>query len=218
MSAVARHLGKKSVTIGNDPFLTHYTGDFFYSYTSLVTFDEPNYVSSHLIRDPRDMVVSAYYYHQWCKEEWCITFNPEFGMTYQEKLKSFPKEEGMLFEMTHLTKTILGIIDQWNYFDSRCLEMKYEDLISDSDKGFSALFKHWGVPPEEMDVCLEAARRFHMTQQTGRKVGDVQFGSHMRSGKPGQWKDEFSSAHKEYFKSNFGGLLVKLGYEKNDNW
>lgn len=218
-AAIARKYGKNYVSIGNDPYLTHYPdGDFLYSYTSLVVFDTPNYISSHLVRDPRDIIVSAYYYHQYCKEDWCVAPNSDFGMTYQEKLKTFPKEEGILFEMMHYTKVVLDIMAQWNYTDPKCLEMHYEDLIADSDKEFAKLFKHWGIGSEDIDDCLEIARRYHMTSLTGRKVGELQYGSHMRSGKPGQWKDEFTEELKSCFKSVFGNLLVKLGYEKDNKW
>jgi hypothetical protein len=218
MAAVSRHLGKKYVSIGNDPLLSHYDGDFFYSYTSLVTFDEPDYVSSHVVRDPRDIVVSAYHYHKTCKEEWCIEFNPDFGMTYQEKLNSFQKEEGMVFEMTHYTKVVLDIMNGWNYSDPKCLELKYRELIKDPDQTFSRLFTHWGIPADQLHECIEISRKYHMTKLTGRKVGEIQIGSHMRSGLPGQWKSEFSSEHKKVFKALYPGLLVKLGFEKDDNW
>lgn len=217
-SAISRHLGKKYITIGNDPLLSHYDADVLYSYTSVVSFDEPDYVSSHVIRDPRDIVVSAYHYHQYCKEDWCIEPNSEFGMTYQEKLKSFPKEEGMIFEMTHYTKVVLDIMFNWNYSDPKCREMKYENLIANPDEEFAALFKHWKIADDKIDECVEISRKFHMTKLSGRNVGEVQFGSHMRSGKPGQWKDEFSPSHKKFFKETFAGLLVRTGYEKDDNW
>lgn len=43
----------------------------------IVDFDEiPPYVGSHFIRDPRDMLVSGYYYHLWCGEKWVT--NQEF--------------------------------------------------------------------------------------------------------------------------------------------
>jgi hypothetical protein len=39
-----------------------------------------------------------------------------------------------------------------------------------------------------------------------------------RSGKTGEWKKHFTEEHKKIFKDVAGGLLVKLGYEKNNDW
>jgi hypothetical protein len=39
-----------------------------------------------------------------------------------------------------------------------------------------------------------------------------------RSGKTGEWKKHFTDEHKKIFKEVAGDLLVKLGYEKDNNW
>ncbi len=39
-----------------------------------------------------------------------------------------------------------------------------------------------------------------------------------RSGKTGEWKKHFMSEHKKIFKDVAGDLLMKLGYEKDNNW
>jgi hypothetical protein len=38
------------------------------------------------------------------------------------------------------------------------------------------------------------------------------------SGKTGKWKKHFTDEHKKIFKDMAGDLLVKLGYEKNNDW
>jgi hypothetical protein len=39
-----------------------------------------------------------------------------------------------------------------------------------------------------------------------------------RSGKTGGWREHFTDEHKDLFKDVTGNLLVKLGYEKNNDW
>jgi hypothetical protein len=39
-----------------------------------------------------------------------------------------------------------------------------------------------------------------------------------RSGKTGEWKKHFTEEHKKIFKDVAGDLLIKLGYEKNNDW
>ena len=35
---------------------------------------------------------------------------------------------------------------------------------------------------------------------------------------PGDWANHFEAEHVAYFKEHYGGLLIKLGYEKDDDW
>jgi len=39
-----------------------------------------------------------------------------------------------------------------------------------------------------------------------------------RSGTSGAWKNQFSQQHKSIFKRLSGDLLIRLGYEKDQNW
>jgi hypothetical protein len=39
-----------------------------------------------------------------------------------------------------------------------------------------------------------------------------------RSGKTGGWREHFTEEHKTLFKEVAGELLVKLGYEKSNDW
>jgi hypothetical protein len=39
-----------------------------------------------------------------------------------------------------------------------------------------------------------------------------------RSGKTGEWKKHFTQEHKNIFKDVAGDLLIRLGYEKDNNW
>ena len=39
-----------------------------------------------------------------------------------------------------------------------------------------------------------------------------------RSGKVGGWREVFSEDHKLRFKETAGDILIKLGYEKDQNW
>ena len=39
-----------------------------------------------------------------------------------------------------------------------------------------------------------------------------------RSGKTGEWKKYFTDEHKKIFKAVAGDLLIRLGYEKNNDW
>jgi len=45
------------------------------------------YFASHMIRDPRDVIISGYFYHLWCAEAWCTTPQARYGgKSYQQSL------------------------------------------------------------------------------------------------------------------------------------
>ena len=80
------------------------------------------------------------------------------------------------------------------------------------------LFRHYGFNRQAVERSVRIARQFSFDKQTGRKTGDIDNKSHLRSGKLNQWKDEFNDEHKAYFKKLHGEDLIRLGYEKDLNW
>ena len=188
--------------------------DVLYDNNSSVILHGENYIGSHMIRDPRDIIISGYFYH--------LLHNPSEkyydNMTYKDKLQRLSFNDGIMFEMENIGGQTINIINKWNYNNPKFIEVKYENVISNPEEMFTKIFQHWGINPLYIEHCLDIARQCHMTQLTGRKVGEEVYGAHIRNGKHGQWKDHFSSHHKEKFKSLFRNLLIKLGYEKDDKW
>ncbi|TVR97335.1 MAG: hypothetical protein EA406_09735 [Rhodospirillales bacterium] len=55
-------------------------------------------------------------------------------------------------------------------------------------------------------------------QAQGRALGVEDRQSHYRKGVAGDWRNHFRPVHKEYFKENFGDIVVCLGYEETNDW
>lgn len=192
----------------------------------------------HIIRDPRDIMVSAYYSHLYSHSDdhW-----PELS-EHRLKLNSLPKEEGLLCSMNFTAQlptdgVDLNLIDSmynWNYTQSNILEIKYENLIQKQDREFRRIFKYLGLHERNKFIeYFSHSDHYRMSAiylkqlidensfsklSGGRKKGIENKYNHYRKGLPGDWKDHFSESHKEYFKNNFGDLLMKLKYEKNNDW
>ena len=101
----------------------------------------------HIIRDPRDVLISAMNYHRTARERWLQKAQHEFqGKTYQEKLNSLPDDHARyLFEMENSTMRIITDMQVWKYDMPGCFECKYEDLIADVNMElFSKVFRHFG--------------------------------------------------------------------------
>lgn len=175
-----------------------------------------NYLGIHLIRDPRDIVVSGYFYHKWCDEEWVKIYNRYYGMSYQEKLNSISKEDGINYEIDSASFTLKNI-SNWDYNNPFILEIKYENLIVDIETNFKKIFNHLNLNEKYYSECLDLFYKKSIFNQK-RELGQITEKTHLRSGSINQWKEHFSVDHKEYFKSKHGDALLKLGYENDKNW
>ncbi len=194
--------------------------DIFMEYMSRIDIDKlPDYVGSHMIRDPRDMIISAYFYHLWTKEEWAhIPRKSLNNLTYQQHLKSLNQEDGLLAEMNGTSKEVIEEMSRWNYDNPDFLEIKYEDLIKDESAVFYKLFQHYSFREEAIQNCLQITEKYSFNNRTKRKKGTVDNQSHLRSGRIGEWKEIFTEKHKYSFKELFGDVLIRLGYEVNNDW
>jgi len=174
---------------------------------------------THIVRDPRDVAVSGYRYHLWTDEEWVHTPYDGFGgRSYQETLRSLPESEGLLLEVGRTCRWTVAEMRAWDYTRSDFLELRYEDLIEDEDSGFERIFRHYGFTDAAVETSVEIARKHSFKAMTGRAIGEEGGNSHLRSGKPGEWRARFGEEHVELFKRMGNDVLVMLGYEHDDSW
>jgi len=180
----------------------------------------PDICGLQMIRDPRDVVISGYFYHLWCDEPWCKTPRESLdGKTYQQHLNSLSKEEGIACEMSNgAYAAIRAMIDFEHYDDPLFYCLRYEDMIYDHERIFREAFEHLELPPGVVKKGVEIGDSLSFAKMTKRKLGQVQQQHHLRKGTPGDWKNHFSDAHKQHFKELFGDGLVTLGYEKDNEW
>ena len=200
--------------------------DVWLEWHSKVDFDilKPS-VGSHMIRDPRDIIISAYFYHLWCDEKWCKIKKREYNnMSYQEYLNSVSQEDGILIEMTNnledgnTSGSIIEDIARWNYFNPNIIELKYEKVINDQNTWFTMIFKKYGFNEKEIKTALKIVDKYSFQKRAKRDLGVEKRKSHFRKGTSGDWKNYFKELHKSEFKNQYGDILIKLGYEKDNNW
>jgi hypothetical protein len=94
----------------------------------------------HVIRDPRDLIVSAYFSH---RDSHPTDFWPHL-QAHREALQAIPLEQGLLLEM-EFSKVELMQIDDWDYADESILELRMEDLVLHPYDGFLQIFRHLGL-------------------------------------------------------------------------
>jgi hypothetical protein len=173
------------------------------------------YRGLHIIRDPRDMIVSGCFYHQQSKEEWLHIKQDRFGgLTYQEKINSYQSlDDQILFEMEHVGQQCIQQILAWDFDDPAFFEVQYEDLISDEQLVlFHSIFAFLGFPGKAMPQVLKIAFENSVFSGTLKRT------THIRSGKKRQWEEHFNAHHRARFLEIFGDALQRLGYENSDAW
>jgi hypothetical protein len=100
--------------------------------------------------------------------------------------------------------------EETNYY-----ELKYEDLIKSPLKEVSGILKFLNKKKIPKNKLLNFPKYFkHKEKITQRRVLDTPFSKKAI----GKWEKELSEEQKKIFKKIAGDELIKLGYEKNENW
>lgn len=94
----------------------------------------------HIVRDPRDLVVSAYFSHRNSHptHAW-----PEL-IPHRERLTKLDKREGLLAEIEFSGQFLIQM-ESWDYTRPDVLELKQELFTKDPYRGFLEVFRFLGV-------------------------------------------------------------------------
>jgi hypothetical protein len=169
----------------------------------------------HLIRDPRDVIISSMHYHRKSDEKWLHVPEERYGgVSRQERLNSLADDEARyLFEIENSQG--LARMGTWNYARPNTFECKYEDLIVDKEMNlFTRIASHLGFEENDLAACREV---FWRNSLFGDKPVKKQQ-KHVRSGAPRQWPGVFNRRMGEAFVKTFGDILVQTGYEPDNSW
>ncbi len=177
---------------------------------------DPTVRASHVIRDPRDVIVSGYFYHRRTSEDWCRRPNPDHhdlpdDTSYQDHLNALPKDDGLIYEMNHVSGRVIEDMAGWDYDRDNCLEIRFEDIVDNERATFDTLFDWYGVPRRQKPRLLTWVERFSKHGRSGwRRLlpnRHVRKGSHV-----GQWRTHFTPAVRQAFETRHPGVLQRLGY------
>ncbi|MGF1492739.1 MAG: tetratricopeptide repeat protein [Microcoleaceae cyanobacterium] len=187
------------------------TGTFAVSYQEFQALEKPeNYRAFFVMRDPRDIVVSAYFSNRYSHK-----LMDHIAET-RKVLESLPVAEGIIYTINTL-KGVFSILRSWireSKNDPNILLLRYEDLTGErSFQAFQALFEHCDVQiPDETVNQVLADYSFDKLSQ-GRQQGREDQKSHYRKGVSGDWKNYFDSNVRLRFEEAAGDLVGELGYE-----
>jgi hypothetical protein len=184
----------------------------------------------HIIRDGRDQAVS--FMHQQGNRA-------KRGRTHRLSPEELAKSEA--YRKNHLNlastgegmfaeKTLRKAAENWAVrvgqagedgsalFGDGYTEVRYEDLLERPHEEVGRLLRFLGVDAGEVLVerCVSLASFEKLSE--GRERGHEDPSSFYRKGVAGDWKNLFNERDKQVYKEEAGGLLIRLGYEKDGDW
>jgi hypothetical protein len=170
----------------------------------------PNFIPYFIFRDPRDVVVSHVFYvtdmearhvhHDYYQSL------PNFEARLNASILGRPEADVEFPDIAARFAPYLG----WLEHDD-VLSIYFEDLIDDRASALTRTLDHFLAR-----VPLQTPRQLILDSL--ESAIDPKRSPTFRSGKTGEWKKHFTEEHKRVFKEVAGDLLVRLGYEKDNDW
>ena len=168
------------------------------------------FVPYFIFRDPRDVVVSHVFYitemeARHVHHEYYLSL-PDFDSRLNVSILGRPDLE---IEFPNIAERFAPYLDWLTQPD--VLTIHFEDLIHDRTGTLTRIMDHLLAR-----VPLQAPRQL-ILDSLESSINPSRSPT-FRSGKTGEWKRYFTDEHKRIFKEVAGNLLIRLGYEKDNNW
>ena len=175
---------------------------------------------SRFIRDPRDMVVSGYFYHKAGRERWCNIVNPasenfnivngnipsgmKKGLSFAAFLQELDEEDGLIAQI-EFRKHHFESMAKWPMNHPKILTLKYEDVFQNESYAFNQIFSHYELPTFDRKIGSLLAEHFSAKKQSDKIA-------HIRNPQPNQWRKYFTPKVSNYFNQRYSHLLEMYGY------
>jgi len=162
-----------------------------------------------VIRDPRDIAISAAHFHAVAPEAWLDAPRPKLGgRSYRAALVALPSLEARIgFELgrtaRQTARQMLEAMARYPEF----VVLRYEALAEDREMAdFRAMFAHAGFGEDAMPRLLEIAGANSVFS------GAVPRSHHVRDGRAAQWRSVFTPALHAAASRTLGDAPARLGY------
>jgi hypothetical protein len=172
---------------------------------------QPQRVNYFIYRDPRDLLVSQVFFasdmheghgmHEYYKSL------PDFGERLKIAITGIDRDG---LDMVNVKQRYEGVFNWLRQEHVMCI--RFEDLINNRDATLDTMLDEVESTGYRIPVSREKALSILVKAIQPKK-------SHtFRSGKTGGWREHFTEEHKKLFKDVAGDLLMRLGYEKHNDW
>lgn len=172
---------------------------------------QPGRVNYFIYRDPRDMLVSHVFF--------ATDMHPGHGMhAFYKSLPDFGAR--LKVAITGIDRDGLKLASVRQRYEDvfRWLEtpgvmcLRFEDLIERREATLQAMLDE--VEKSGYRIPIPRPQALHILLAAIQPRKSATF----RAGKTGGWREYFTEEHKRLFKEVAGDLLIRLGYEKDNDW
>ncbi len=200
---------------------------------------DSDFIGVHIRRDPRDIAVSGYLYHRHTIEKWCTNIPDKTlesisfphvdysivhmstdwkkafikkldGMSYQQKLLSLSKSDGINFEIDNYASWTINTLKKWDYSNVKIMELKMEDISTNYENIFLELFEFFGFTENVISHCMLRAKEQNINSMSEE---EIRKNKHIHSGSISKWKKHFSKENETYFNEKFSDVVELIGYK-----
>ena len=120
--------------------------------------DIDDFLGFHVIRDPRDIVISAYFAHLYSHS----TKGWPALVEHREKLQKASQDEGLFLEMEFRKKEFEDLYN-WDYFQKNVLEIKMEDIMDAPYKTMVKILSYLEMVEDTISLKYRFLHRFSST-------------------------------------------------------
>lgn len=163
----------------------------------------------HIVRDPRDVAISARHY---------------FGVSQDEAIQQLNDPERWILN-TRQYLQLPTFLSDWSthtasWLDSplRRLTLRYEDLLQAPSVCLEQMveFCGWEISPEQLAAAVQACEFSQLKKQEQTQGYNAHFmerqSPFFRAGRAGQWQDQLDVAQIERIVDTHGKVMQRMGY------
>ena len=178
----------------------------------------------HVIRDPRDVLVSGMRFHRIAplgNEKFLQEPRPGTdGRSYQAHLNHLPNDEArLIFEMENKHDETVKEMLRWPYGHPRTFDVKYEELIEDTEcRLFRTALEGFAIEGLDIDRAVRTYWEQSLFGGLSEQTMDARQRKHVAKGSGGQWRTELPPSVARLYADRYGPALKRLGYAEDDSW
>jgi hypothetical protein len=171
----------------------------------------PKRANYFIYRDPRDMLVSHVYFatdmHAGHGMHAFYQSLPDFGARLNVAITGIDRDR---LKMVDVRRRYRGVFEWLAQPDVLCL--RFEDFLERRQETLGRMLDQ--IEKTGYRIPVQRARAVTALQESIQPSRSRTF----RSGTAGAWRQHFTPEHKRLFLDVAGDLLIRLGYEKNNDW
>lgn len=178
-----------------------------------------------LIRDGRDIMVSLYHHlyigHQVSRESALKKFRSKAPFNNFENIK---ENMPAFIEYTFTRFKLNGQKMNWKNITDSFLDkpnvtlVKYEDMLKNTYGAMEPVLNKMIDAPLLKTRLEDAVDLYSFQNQTNRLPGVENKKSFLRKGIEQDWKNNFTPEASQVFKYYAGDMLIRIGYESDNEW